>query len=519
LLLILFLLFLFILILLWFLLAERSAVLPSFAVSNFGGNTTFRPNARYFPRSEADILDILRTHRGRRLRAVGRLHSWSEATVCEDVLLDLRHLDSIIVHANDSSPYVEVGAGCQIKRLLRKLQRTGHTLPSLGLVDEQSVAGAIATGTHGSGRNSLSHYVQAVRLAYYDPQSGESLIREIASGNELRAARCALGSLGIVTSVVLQIRPQYQIEEHFRCYERLEQVLEQEAVYDLQQFFLIPWRWDFMAQHRREVDRPPSRIALLYRLYWLVGMDVGLHIVVRLLARWLPGSWTPFCYRQVIPRLVPQGWKVVDRSDRQLTMQHELFRHIEIEVFVTRSRLTAAIEFVVWLVRQTRGETIDPPNAVRERLQGSELWERCESLKGQYLQHYPICIRKVLPDDTLISMSSGGNEPYYALSFISYAPPHQRQDFLQFADVLAATMALLFDARPHWGKVCPLSPEELNRLYPGLETFAAIQKQMDPADVFRNAWVRSILGAAKATTGEPGRVSAGSAASTETSRR
>ena len=58
-------------------------------------------------------------------------------------------------------------------------------------------------------------------------------------------------------------------------------------------------------------------------------------------------------------------------------------------------------------------------------------------------------------------------------------------------------MALLFDARPHWGKVCPLAPEELNRLYPGLGAFAAIQKQMDPADVFGNAWVRSILGAAK----------------------
>ena len=106
-------------------------------------------------------------------------------------------------------------------------------------------------------------------------------------------------------------------------------------------------------------------------------------------------------------------------------MQHELFRHIEIEVFVTQSRLAAAIEFVVWLLRRAGGEAIDPPNAIRDRLQDSGLWERCESLQGQYLHHYPICIRKVLPDDTLISMSSGGKEPYYALSFISYAqaPP------------------------------------------------------------------------------------------------
>ncbi|HKA08563.1 MAG TPA: FAD-binding protein, partial [Gemmataceae bacterium] len=309
--------------------------MPDTPVTNFGGNTTFRPAGRYAPRSESELLDILRRHRGRRIRAIGRLHSWSDVTVCEDVLLDLRHFDSVVVHAD----YVEVSAGCPIKRIIRELQRTGHTLPSLGLIDEQTIAGAAATGTHGSGRHSMSHYVEAVRLACYDPHTGEPTIREISSGPELRAARCSLGCLGIVTSVRLLIRPQYQIEEHFRRYERLELVLEQEVTYDLQQFFLVPWRWDYFAQHRREVDRPRSRLAPLYRLYWGVGMDVGLHILVRLLARWIPGWCTWVFFRQIIPRLVPKGWKIVDRSDRQLIMQHELFRHIEIEIFVARSRL------------------------------------------------------------------------------------------------------------------------------------------------------------------------------------
>ena len=130
------------------------------------------------------------------LTPVGRLHSWSDATVCEDVLLDLRHLDSIVVHADNSSPFVEAGAGCQIKRLLRNLQKSKHTLPSLGLIDEQTVAGAIATGTHGSGRNSLSHYVQAVCVACYNPQTGEPMIREITSGtnSERRVARSAVSA-------------------------------------------------------------------------------------------------------------------------------------------------------------------------------------------------------------------------------------------------------------------------------------------------------------------------------------
>jgi L-gulono-1,4-lactone dehydrogenase len=463
------------------------------AVTNFGANRTFHPTACLSPRSEAELLDILRAHRGRRVRAIGRLHSWSDAPVCDDVLLNLRNLDSVVVHADSPSPYVEVGAGCPIKWILCELQRTGHTLFSLGLIDEQSIAGAAATGTHGSGRNSLSHYLQSVRLACYDPHTSEPTVREISSGPELRAVRCSLGSLGIVTSVRIPIRRQYQIEEHFRRYDRLEQVLEQEANYDLQQFFLVPWRWDFFAQHRREVDRPRSLSAPLYRLYWSVGMDVGLHIAVRLLARWLPGVCTKVFFRRLLPWLVPRGWKVVDRSDRQLTMQHELFRHIEMELFVTRSRLREAIEFAVWLLSHAGGEAINPPDSIRGRLSSTDHGNELPELKGRYLHHYPICIRKVLPDDALISMSSGSDEPSYALSFINYARPSRRDGFFQFARVLAGTMAVLFDARPHWGKYCPLPASELARLYPGLGEFAAIQKQTDPGDVFGNEWVRGIL--------------------------
>ena len=153
------------------------------------------------------MLDILRAHRGKRIRAVGRLHSWSDVTVCEEVLLDLRHLDSVVVHAEDTSPWAEVGAGCQIKRLVRELATSGHTLLSLGLIDEQTIAGAAATGTHGSGRNSLSHYIQAVRVACYNSHSGEPIIREITSGAELRAARCSLGCLGIVLAMRLADPP------------------------------------------------------------------------------------------------------------------------------------------------------------------------------------------------------------------------------------------------------------------------------------------------------------------------
>jgi FAD/FMN-containing dehydrogenase len=438
------------------------------AIQNFGANQIWQPRAFLAPASEAELLAILSTHRGHHFRAIGRLHSWSRAIVEHDIVLDLRHLNSITLHTETGRPWVEVGAGCQVKRVLAYLNRRGYTLPSVGLIDEQTVAGATATGTHGSGRQSLAHFIEAARVASYDPRTGEPTVRWISEGQELEAARCSLGCLGIITALRLPIRQQYHVEECFCGYERLEDVLAQEEKYPLQQFYFRPWCWDFLAQHRRETEQPISWSAPLYRLYWAVGIDVGLHLIFRFLVRALPSSWTPLFFRHLLPKLVVRRWCVVDQSHRQLTMQHELFRHIEMEIFVRRSVLAPALA------------------CVREILQ------RFHDT-GRYTQHYVICIRKVLPDATLISMSSGGDEPVYALSFISYVKPDERAGWFAMTAELATTLAKRFDGRPHWGKYNPLPPEELVRLYPRMREFAAIANAADPAGVFRNEWLGPIL--------------------------
>jgi FAD/FMN-containing dehydrogenase len=473
-------------------------------VRNFGHNVEFTPEYRYAPKSDAELLAVLREHAGRKIRAVGRLHAWSAAAATNDVLVDLRHLNQVKIHRDPHDPsraWAEVGAGCQIKRLLERLHEHGFTMPSLGLITEQTIAGAAATGTHGSGRHSISHYLQAVRVAAYDPQTGVPTIRSIDEGDELRAARCSLGSLGIVTSVILPIRPCYFIEEHFHRYEHLADVLSAESAYDLQQFYFIPWRWDYFAQHRREVPGPRSRSASLYRLFWAVGMDVLFHVIVCTLARRLPASWTRAFCRKGAPALIPRDWRVVDRSDRQLTMQHQLFRHIEIEIFVARSKLTEALDFVGRFLRHVGGEPLSTSageacpesDVLRRELASVGMGDRCEAIAGCYTHHYPICIRKVLPDDTLISPATGA-EPWYALSFISYAIPNEREGFFTMSEVLARAMARLFGGRPHWGKYCPLNAAELSQLYPHFEEFCEWVRRSDPDGRFRNDWTEKLFG-------------------------
>ena len=461
---------------------------------NFGRNQVFQPSAAYTPADEREVLQILDRHRGQRIRAIGRLHSWSDAVLNNGVLLDLRRLNDIRLQPDGDQFVATVGAGCQIKRLLKELDRDGVTLHSLGLITEQTIAGAISTGTHGSGRHSMSHYVVGVRLARYDTSTGRAFIEELSSGEQLHAARCSLGSLGIILSVKFRCRAQYNVEEHFTESRRLSDVLDAETPFPLQQFYLIPWRWSYFSQHRREDDRPRSRLASLYRLYWLGVMDYGMHLLLLSLKRVLRSRrLIRLAFRHIIPAFLIRNWKVTDRSSSMLVMKHEAFRHIEIELFVPRDQLVAALGFAQEVIKVAGGRKLTLSADNPRRIEELGMQEDLVGLRDQYFHHYPICVRRVLPDDTLISMTSGAEDDWYALSFISYAGPARRAGFSLFANFMARSMSQLFHARPHWGKVCPLEANELTSLYPKFDAFRTVCNTLDPQGVFQNDWTVALL--------------------------
>lgn len=472
-------------------------------IVNFGGNVRFEPAAVLRPADERGILEIVRGARGRRIRVVGRLHSWSEGVRTADILLDLRRLDGVEVVRRDGEVFARVGAGTPVKRIVRELGRFGWTLPSLGLIDEQSIAGAVATGTHGSGSHSLSHHVRGMRVVQTD-SVGNPVVRQIESGSELWGARCSLGCLGIVVSVDLAIRPQYLIEEHFVFHRDLASALAQESAFPLQQFYLIPWQWRFVGQHRREVSGPRvrRRFARLFGLYFFLVFDLAMHWLILAAIRLIRSDrLVKFLYRVVVPAFVVRNWRVVDRSERILTMQHELFRHIEIEMFVRRSQLPAMLQWTEWLLETASGEEKPLPEGLPGPLSQFSAGPQCRSLKGQYTHHYPVCIRRVLPDATLISMTAGWDEPGYAVSLISYSPPSAREGFFRFAELLAESSIRHLGARAHWGKYHGIAPGLLLQNCHDWEGFRQQVEAADPKGTFRNDWTEALLGAGQRPRG------------------
>jgi len=466
---------------------EEQGMAQGRPMANFGGNVAFVPQAIERPRNAAELAAALRRHRDKRMRCIGARHSWSRIVVTEGVLLDLCQLNHVGVEtsARDGpEKAVRVGGGCTLKRLLEALRRDGYTLPTLGAITKQTVAGAISTGTHGSGSHSLSNFVDEVRVANLDA-NGEPRIETLDSGTDLQAARCALGSLGVIVEAVLRIRRRYRIEERVQKTEVLDEVLAGQEAWPLQQFALLPWSWTYVVYRRRpvEAEGSPWR-ALLCRAWNFLATDVGLHLILKflLLCAKVFGERLIRSFFRCLPQLIVAGPARIDDSEAILTMHHDLFRHVEMELFVPESRLSDAIAAIRQIV-EIAGEgatRMDRLSALAPERR-DEVWK----LRGAYTLHYPLFFRRVLPDETLLSMTSAAEQPvsaWYSISFFTYRRPGE--DFDRFAGTLARCMRELFGARLHWGKYFPLPLQEAARAYPGFEDFADACRRLDPGNRF-----------------------------------
>lgn len=452
---------------------------------NFGRNVSFDARHYFEPRTEQEVLEVLAEHPGNRFRAIGSLHSWSQAPVGDDVVLSLRHLARVRVITAGNQTCAEIGAGCTIHSVLAQLDAHGLTLPAIGMTGEQSIAGAIATATHGSGRSSMSHYVTAVRIAAYD-RNGVPTIRELTKGSALRAARCAVGRMGIVLSVRVQCVPTYLVEETSTKLDTIDDVLAEARERPLTQFYLMPWSWTWIAQFRRPVDGPASKPLARLRYKVIRGFSLallnGLTIVF---ARCLNSKiWIRSAYKLLSRCFMPQS--IVDRAERVLMIKHR-HRYVEAELFVPVGRVQDAAKLVQEVLCYIAGDG-EPLSADVQAIvaQGNGELDR---LRGRYVHHYPITFRHVHRDSTLISMSS--DEEMFAISLVTVS--RDLGAFRDTASLLASTMARAFHARPHWGKVLPLGAKELNELIPGLREFREECDRMDPNCAFASDFTERVL--------------------------
>jgi len=390
---------------------------------------------------------------GRTVRVAGAGHSFTGAVATGGTLLSLERMGRVL-DADPAAGLVRVEAGISLHRLSRELLLRGLALPNVGDIDVQSLAGATATATHGTGARlpNLSAQIEAVELVLAD--GGERTLTA-ADGDLLRAARVGLGALGVVVAATLRCVPAFRLHGVDRP-EPLERVLagleRRAAENDHFELWAFPHSGVALTRTNNRTDLPratPGRARA-----WLedVALDNHLFALLNRAGRRRPAA---------IPRINRLATRVASRRERvdwsfRVFASPRLFRFTEMEYAVPREHAVAAL----------RGA-----RAIVER----------------HPVTLPVELRLVAADDALLSPAHGRDSAYVAVHMFEGLPWEAA-----FREVEALMGGL--GGRPHWGKRSFLGADELAPRYPGWDAFQAARAELDPGARFENAWVRQVLG-------------------------
>ena len=412
------------------------------------------------PLDAGEVADAVRraVAEGLRVRAVGSGHSFTGAAVADGVQLDLAGMHQLeqVAPQPGGRTNVTVGAGIRLAELCALLAARGLALENMGDIDHQTLAGAISTGTHGTGARlrGMAAQVVGVRLV-----TAASEVVELGPGDEaFELARLGLGSAGVLAAVTMSAVPAFRLEAREEPLP-LDEVLD--GLDDLvgsNDHFEFYWfchtRRALTKRNNRvpdEVRRPLSAVR-----GWLDDelLSNGVFEVVNRVAA-------------AAPRAVRALNAVSARA-----LGSRTYTAPSHDVFVSPRR-----------VRFREMEYAVPRTAVRGVLDAIDGWTRAHDAEVPF----PVEVRFAAPDDLWLSTATGRETAYIAV--------HQywRMPYEGYFDAVERVVAEV-DGRPHWGKLHTLEADRLAELYPRMADVQRVRAALDPAAVFANAYVDRVLG-------------------------
>src|SRR5689334_22908313 len=179
---------------------------------NWAGNFQAGPTNIVHPTSEAEIISLVRRAASEKepIRVAGSGHSFTPLCVTNGTLITLDGLQGVIA-SDQATQTARMYAGTKISQLGEPLLQAGLALANQGDIDYQALAGAVSTGTHGTGLKygSFSTMVTGLRMVL---ASGDILFCSADIEPEIfKAAQLGLGALGVLTEIVLQLVPAYRL--------------------------------------------------------------------------------------------------------------------------------------------------------------------------------------------------------------------------------------------------------------------------------------------------------------------
>lgn len=442
-----------------------------------------RPELYIQPQTSEELQKVVTLARRcrRRITVAGCAHSPSDLTCTSSWLVNLDHFQDIL-DINKDKNVVVMQAGIRLHHLGTKLKEHGLAMPNLGSIDHQSMAGAIATATHGSSTRHgiLSQSVLALRIML---ANGRTVSCSAEQNLELfRAALISLGALGIITEVTFEAVPAFNIE-WAQSLQPLDEILSdwEKDLWTKKEFTRI-WWMPYMKRCIRwsadKTDKPLRSPAA----NWWTG-KIGFHTYHFLLycAQWVP-RLVPLLERFVID--VQYGFKDGAGSTAVQEGHAGLLMNCLYSQFVNE-----------WAIPLRKG-----PEAITRLsswLNGDEAASGIPfSSKGVYV-HAPIEVRvsdtsNTIPRPYLDNTMPDG--PTLYLNATLYRPynrdPPCRARYYEAFEWLMKRMG----GRPHWAKnFAHVTREDVYKMYPEIDDWMRVRNGVDPDGMFVGDWHRRLL--------------------------
>ena len=401
---------------------------------NWSGELSCQPAGRFSPASTEELQSVLAATKSK-IRPVGSGHSFSPLVPTDGHLVVLDRLTGLLDH-DKASQQATFAAGTRLADMGAPLADIGQAMLNLPDIDRQTLAGATATATHGTGIDftCLSAFITGLKLV---TPTGELL--ELRQGDELfAAAQVSVGALGVITEMTLQNRDPYRLKA-LNTVERIEDVLatfnERAAAHRHFEMFPLTHSNYALVLTIDETDEPinnppPSP-----------EEEAGF---AQAMAYWatLPPSERMPLIDELAEQIGPSS--AVDESYRILSnIRNNRFN--EMEYSVPKEAGAECLREVLATIIEQEVDVV-----------------------------FPLEYRYVKRDDTWLSMSAGEYD-HAAISIHRTAG----EDFRPYFDLIEPIF-WKYEGRPHWGKIHSLGAQKLKALYPRFTDFQEVREMLDP---------------------------------------
>ena len=424
--------------------------------TNWAKNVTCKAEIHY-PDSEQAIVEILHqaAAEGKTVRVVGEGHSFSPLVQTNDCMVSITKLRGLI-SVDQAARTATVWAGTPLKVANEALYKEGLAMINLGDIDVQSLAGATATGTHGTGMTfgNLSSEVIAFTLITAD---GTILDCSPTQNREVfEAGRISLGALGIITKMTFNVVPAYKLEytsapgDFEETMQQLDELIAQNRNFE---YYHFPYAETLQLKISNVTEAPVKHNRLAAYLNDVLIENSVLQLICKF-AKVFPKSHK--LISRGMARVVPKG-TIVNWSHKVYATVRQV-RFKEMEYGIPLADFDACI-------RQIRAK-------MEER---------------NYPIFFPLECRFVKGDDCWLSPSYGRDSAYIAVH-VPFDGPHETY-FEEIEQILMS-----YQGRPHWGKMHTRTAENLAPAYERWEDFLALRDRLDPEGLFLNDYLRRIFG-------------------------